>query len=50
MTENHHMDQNLYMSSLCPKPGVVTDNMTRGGDVAQSPGPVEPKVDPSHIF
>jgi hypothetical protein len=28
MTEKHHMDQNPYMSSLCPKPGVVSDNMT----------------------
>jgi hypothetical protein len=43
MTEKHHMDQNSYIYSLCPKPGVVTDNMTRGGDVAQSPGPAEPK-------
>jgi hypothetical protein len=30
MTEKHHMDQNLYISSLCPKPGIVTDNMTSG--------------------
>jgi hypothetical protein len=28
MTEKHHMDQNPYMSSLCPKPGVVTNNIT----------------------
>jgi hypothetical protein len=28
MTEKHHMDQNPYISSLCPKPGVVSDNMT----------------------
>jgi hypothetical protein len=41
--KKHHMDQNPYISSLRPKPGVVTDNMTRGDDVAQSPGPVEPK-------
>jgi hypothetical protein len=41
--EKHHMDQNPYISSLCPKLGVVTDNMTRGDDVAQSPGPAEPK-------
>jgi hypothetical protein len=40
--EKHHMDQNPYMSSLCPKPRVVTDNMTQGDDVAQSPGPAEP--------
>jgi hypothetical protein len=39
MMEKHHMDQNPYISFLCPKPGVVTDNMTRGDDVAQSPGP-----------
>jgi hypothetical protein len=43
MTEKHHMDQNSYISSLCSKPGVVTNNMTRGDDVAQSPGLVEPK-------
>jgi hypothetical protein len=43
MTKNHHMDQNPYISSLCPKPGVVTDNMTRRDNVAQSPGPAEPK-------
>jgi hypothetical protein len=41
MTEKHHTDQNPYISSSCPKPGVVTDNMTRGDDVAQSPGPAE---------
>jgi hypothetical protein len=27
MMEKHHTDQNPYISSLCPKPGVVTDNM-----------------------
>jgi hypothetical protein len=43
MTEKHHIDQNSYISLLCPKPGVVTYNMTRGDDVAQSPGPAEPK-------
>jgi hypothetical protein len=43
MTEKHHMDQNPYISSLCPKSGVVTDNMTWGDNVAQSPGPAEPK-------
>jgi hypothetical protein len=30
MMKKHHMNQNSYISSLCPKPGVVTDNMTRG--------------------
>jgi hypothetical protein len=34
--EKHHMDQNPYISSLCPKPGVVSDNMTRGDDVAKT--------------
>jgi hypothetical protein len=29
MMEKHHMDPNPYVSSLCPKPGVVSDNMTR---------------------
>jgi hypothetical protein len=43
MMKKHHMDQNPYISSLCPKPGVVTDNMTWGDDVAQSSGPSEPK-------
>jgi hypothetical protein len=43
MMEKHNMDQNPYISSLCPKPGVVTNNMTRGDDVAQSLGPAEPK-------
>jgi hypothetical protein len=28
MIETHHMDQNPYIASLCPKPGVVSDNMT----------------------
>jgi hypothetical protein len=43
MMEKHHVDQNPYISSICPKPGVITDNTTRGDDVAQSPGPTEPK-------
>jgi hypothetical protein len=43
MTEKHHMDQNPYISSLCPKPRVVADNMTRGADVAKSPGPTNPR-------
>jgi hypothetical protein len=30
MTEKHHLDQNPYISSLCPKPRVVSDNLTRG--------------------
>jgi hypothetical protein len=43
MTKKHHKNQNPYISSLCPKPRVVSDNMTRGDDVAKSPGPTDPK-------
>jgi hypothetical protein len=43
MTENYHMDQNPYISSLCPKPGVVLDNMTQGDDLAKSPGTTDPR-------
>jgi hypothetical protein len=43
MMEKHHMDQNPYISLLCPKPWVVTDNLTQGDDVAQSPSPAKPK-------
>jgi hypothetical protein len=43
MTEKHHMDKNPYISSLCPKLGVVTDNMTWGDNVAKSPGPIDPR-------
>jgi hypothetical protein len=42
MTEKHHMDQNPSISSICPKQGIVIENMTRGDDVAQSSGPTEP--------
>jgi hypothetical protein len=41
MMEKHHMDQNPYISSLHPKLGLVTDNMTRGDYVAYSSGPPE---------
>jgi hypothetical protein len=41
MTENHHIDQNSYISSLCPKPGVVSNNMTQGDDVAKSIEPTD---------
>jgi hypothetical protein len=41
MMEKHHMDQNPYISSLCQKPWVVSDNMIRGDDMAKSPGPTE---------
>jgi hypothetical protein len=30
MMKKHHMEQNPHISSLCPKPGVVSDNMTWG--------------------
>jgi hypothetical protein len=43
MTEKYHMDQNPYISSLCLKPGVVSNNMTRGDDVAKGPGPTDPR-------
>jgi hypothetical protein len=43
MTEKHHMNQNPYISSLCTKPGVVSDNMTREDDMAKSPGPTDPR-------
>jgi hypothetical protein len=43
MMEKHHTDQNLYISSLCPKLGVVSDNMTRGDDMAKSSGPTDPR-------
>jgi hypothetical protein len=43
MAEKHHMDQNSYISSLCPKSGVVSDNMARGDDVAKSQGPTGPR-------
>jgi hypothetical protein len=43
MTKKHHIDQNTYISSLCSKPGVVSDNMTQGDDVAESPNPTDPR-------
>jgi hypothetical protein len=43
MMERHHIDQNPCISSLCPKPGVVSDNMTRGDDVATSPSSADPR-------
>jgi hypothetical protein len=43
MTKKHHMDQNPYISSLCPKLEIVLVNMTRGDDVAKSPGPINPR-------
>jgi hypothetical protein len=41
MTEKHHMDENPYISSLCPILGVVSENVTRGDDVAESLGPTD---------
>jgi hypothetical protein len=38
ITEKHHMDQNPYVSSLCVEPGVVSENMTWGDDVAKRLG------------
>jgi hypothetical protein len=43
MIEKHHMDQNPYISSLCPKPGAVIDNMTWGDDMAKSSCPTDPR-------
>jgi hypothetical protein len=43
MMEKHHRDQNPYISSLCPKLGVVSGNMTWGYDVAKSSGPTDPR-------
>jgi hypothetical protein len=43
MTKKHHIDQNTCISSLCSKPGVVSDNMTQGDDVAESPSPTDPR-------
>jgi hypothetical protein len=43
MTKKHHMDQNPYISSLCPKLGVVSDNMTRGDDMVKSSCPTDPR-------
>jgi hypothetical protein len=36
MIQKHHMNQNPYISSLCPKSEVVSDNVTWGDDVAKS--------------
>jgi hypothetical protein len=41
MTEKHHMDQHPCISSLFPKWGIVTDNMTRGNNMEQSMGSTE---------
>jgi hypothetical protein len=37
------MDQNPYVSSLCVEPGVVSENMTWGDDVAKRLGPADPR-------
>jgi hypothetical protein len=36
MMKKHHIDQNSYISLLCPKPGVVSNNMTQGDDVEKA--------------
>jgi hypothetical protein len=36
MMEKYHMDQNPYISPLCPKLGVVSDNMTWEDDMAKA--------------
>jgi hypothetical protein len=41
--EKYHMDQNPYISSICSKPGVVSDNMTRRDDMAKTLGPTVPR-------
>jgi hypothetical protein len=43
MMKRHHIDQNQNIFSLCPKLGVVSDNMTRGDDMAKSLGPTNPR-------
>jgi hypothetical protein len=43
MMEKHHIDQNPYISSLFPKPGVVSNNMTWGDDMGKSLGPADPR-------
>jgi hypothetical protein len=43
MMKKHHMDQNPNISPLCRKPGVVSDNMTLGDDMAKSLGPTDPR-------
>jgi hypothetical protein len=51
MTEKHHMDQNSYISTLYPKPGVVSDNITQGDDVPKSPGqPTQGGTDRPHAL
>jgi hypothetical protein len=40
MMEKNHMDQNPYITSLCPKPWLISYNMTQGE--AKSPGPTDP--------
>jgi hypothetical protein len=43
MMKKYHMNQNLYISSLCLIPGIVSDNMTWGDDVAKTPGLTDPR-------
>jgi hypothetical protein len=50
MSKKNHMDQNPYISSLCPKLGVVLDNMTQGDDVAKSSGSTDPRWAPLRVM
>jgi hypothetical protein len=43
MMKKHHIDQNPYISSLCPKPGAVSDNMILEDDVAKILVPFDPR-------
>jgi hypothetical protein len=43
LMKKHHMDQNSYISSLCSKPELVSDNMTWGDDMAKSLGLTDPR-------
>jgi hypothetical protein len=42
-TYGKHIQVKAYISSLCPKPGVVSNNMTRGDNVVKSRGPTDPR-------
>jgi hypothetical protein len=41
--KKHHMDKNSYMSLLCPKLRIVSDNMIQRDDVAKNSGPTDPR-------
>jgi hypothetical protein len=50
MMKKHYMDQNPYISLLCPKPEVVSNNMTQGDDMTKSPGPADPRWGPPSLL